>query len=65
MIFISCSHLKVSTYLVEKIFVFLLLELAHQAECFFEIYALDIVSRLLLISMAAHKVGFIPITDLQ
>ena len=45
-ILIFWGHLKVRLFLVEYIFVFLQLELAHQAE----IYALDIVSILLQIS---------------
>ena len=46
--FLSWGHLKVRPFVVE--FIFLKLKLAHQAECFSEIYALDIVSVLLLIS---------------
>ena len=35
---------QAKTILVEQIFAFLQLELAHQVVCFLEVYALDIVS---------------------
>ena len=43
-IFLSLSHLRVRPFSVEQIFVFLQLELAHQAKFYPEIYALGIVS---------------------
>ena len=46
-IFLSWGSLEVSPFEVEHIFVFLQLELSHQAKCYLEIYALDIVSVLL------------------
>ena len=51
-------YFKVRPFLVEQIFVFLKLELAHQAECFLEIYALGIVSALTLISMFMNFCAF-------
>ena len=42
---VSWGHIKVRPFQVDQIFVFLQLELAHQAECFLEIYALDIKGR--------------------
>ena len=43
---------------VEQIFVFLQLELVHQAECYLEIYTLDVVSVLQLISMDSTEISF-------
>ena len=45
------GNLQVRLFLVEQMFVFLYFALAHQTECYFEIYALDIFSIQLLISM--------------
>ena len=45
------GHIKARPFLGQQYFAFLQLELAQKAEGYLEIYALDIVSRLLLISM--------------
>ena len=61
--FLSCGQLKVKSFRLEHIFVFLQLEVAYQAEWYIEIYALDIVMVLLLISMV-HVHIFIDILNL-
>ena len=46
---------KIQLQFKKKSLIFLQLELAHEVVCFLEIYDLDIVSRLLLITMICSQ----------